>query len=92
MTSNESQCDMILTRLKTGKSITPAIARAICGCDRLAARIYNLRKRFGDEQNADGSWNFIDRELVSVGMYYDKGKRHKKVAAYYWVPRVPTQG
>ena len=42
---NESQCKMILIYLKERGPITAKIARSLCGCERLAARIHNLRKK-----------------------------------------------
>lgn len=42
---NESQCKMILWYLKTIGPITAKIARDLCGCERLAARIHNLRSK-----------------------------------------------
>lgn len=41
----ETQCKMILFYLKENGPITQKIARQLCGCERLAARIHNLRKR-----------------------------------------------
>jgi hypothetical protein len=93
MLSNESQCAKILAMLKDGENITPGTARMRYGCDRLAARIYALRKRLGDKQNPDGSWNFIDRQMIKVGPLQrelPKGQRAKQIALYYWVPRIPT--
>lgn len=43
--SKESQCANILAYLKTGAQISPGGARIMFRCDRLAARIYDLRKR-----------------------------------------------
>ena len=40
-----SQCSKILEYLQSGKSITTPIARALCKCERLAARISDLRKK-----------------------------------------------
>lgn len=41
-----AQKALILEHLKKGKPITPREARTLCGCDRLSARIYDLRKEF----------------------------------------------
>ena len=41
----KSQCDAILAYMKLGNAITPLEALRICGCFRLAARIYDLRER-----------------------------------------------
>ena len=41
----ESQCKMILFYLKDKGSITAREARSLCQCERLAARINDLRKR-----------------------------------------------
>jgi hypothetical protein len=38
-----AQCAMILSALKSGRSLTPADALRDYGCFRLAARIYDLR-------------------------------------------------
>ena len=40
----ESQCKMILLYLKERGSITSKEARSLCQCERLAARISDLRK------------------------------------------------
>ena len=40
----ESQCKMILFYLKERGSITAKEARSLCQCERLAARINDLRK------------------------------------------------
>ena len=40
----ESQCKMILFYLKDKGSITAKEARSLCQCERLAARINDLRK------------------------------------------------
>ena len=42
---NESQCKMILFWLKDHKVITAKIARQLCGCERLAARVHDLRRK-----------------------------------------------
>lgn len=42
---NDSQCKMILVYLKETGPITAKIARQLCGCERLAARIHVLRKK-----------------------------------------------
>lgn len=42
---NDSQCKMILIYLKEQGPITAKIARQLCGCERLAARIHVLRKK-----------------------------------------------
>lgn len=42
---NDSQCKMILFYLKEEGPITAKIARQLCGCERLAARIHVLRKK-----------------------------------------------
>lgn len=41
----DSQCKMILFYLKEEGPITAKIARQLCGCERLAARIHVLRKK-----------------------------------------------
>lgn len=41
----KSQCASILAHLQSGQTITTKIARQICGCERLAARINDLRKK-----------------------------------------------
>lgn len=41
----ESQCDQILEALEKGRTLTTIIARDLCGCERLAARIKDLRNR-----------------------------------------------
>lgn len=41
----DSQCKMILFYLKEQGPITAKIARQLCGCERLAARICDLRKK-----------------------------------------------
>lgn len=45
--SNESQCAAIKKYLEEGKKITPRIALDLCGCFRLAARIHDLRHKYG---------------------------------------------
>ena len=40
----ETQNQMILSHLKTGKSITPIEALNLYGCFRLSGRIYDLKK------------------------------------------------
>lgn len=40
---SDSQCARILAYLKSGGRISPGGARIMFGCDRLAARIHNLR-------------------------------------------------
>lgn len=40
----ETQCKMILFYLKEYGVITQKIARQLCGCERLAARIHDLRR------------------------------------------------
>ena len=42
---NDSQCKMILFYLKEEGPITAKIARQLCGCERLAARIHVLCKK-----------------------------------------------
>lgn len=42
-----SQRKAILEYLLTGRSITPRQARELCGCERLGARIYEIRHRLG---------------------------------------------
>ena len=42
---NESQCKLILFYLKEKGKITAKEARQLCGCERLAARILDLRKK-----------------------------------------------
>ena len=42
--NNESQCKMILFWLKENGSINAKQARELCQCERLAARIKDLRK------------------------------------------------
>ncbi len=44
MKSRFSQNAKILERLRFGISLTSADARAMLGCDRLAARIFDLRR------------------------------------------------
>jgi hypothetical protein len=41
----KSQCSKILAYLQSGHAITTKIARQICDCERLAARISDLRKK-----------------------------------------------
>ena len=41
----ESQCNQILLYMKETGPITSKIARQLCQCERLAARIHVLRKR-----------------------------------------------
>jgi hypothetical protein len=41
----KSQCSIILEHLQGGQTITTKIARQICDCERLAARISDLRKK-----------------------------------------------
>ena len=43
--SKRSQCDKILVYLIHGHALTPLDARRLFGCDRLAARIYDLERR-----------------------------------------------
>ena len=43
--NNESQCKMILFWLKDRGSITAKEARQLCQCERLAARINDLRRK-----------------------------------------------
>lgn len=40
-----TQAEAILAHLQSGDSITTKDARRICGCERLAARINDLRKK-----------------------------------------------
>lgn len=44
MGNNDSQCKIILVWLKERGSITAKEARSLCQCERLAARIKDLRK------------------------------------------------
>lgn len=44
MDNHESQCFIILCHLKSKGSITTKEARALCQCERLAARINDLRR------------------------------------------------
>lgn len=44
MDSKESQCFIILCHLKSHGTITTKEAREICQCERLAARISDLRR------------------------------------------------
>ena len=44
MDNKESQCFIILCHLKSHGSITTKEAREICQCERLAARISDLRR------------------------------------------------
>ena len=41
----ESQCKIILVWLKEKGYITAKIARQLCACERLSARIHDLRKK-----------------------------------------------
>ena len=41
---SRSQCDQIRALLQAGVRLTPADARTACLCDRLGARIYDLKK------------------------------------------------
>ena len=41
----ESQCKIILVWLKEKGYITAKIARPLCDCERLSARIHDLRKK-----------------------------------------------
>ncbi|MFK5283594.1 helix-turn-helix domain-containing protein, partial [Lacticaseibacillus paracasei] len=41
----KSQCSIILAHLQSGQAITTKIARQICKCERLAARIKDLRNK-----------------------------------------------
>ncbi len=68
--SNASQEEKVLAYLKKGYSITPLQALSMFGCNRLAARIYRLRK--------DG--NCIASCLIRVGTR-DGGEA--KVSCYY---------
>lgn len=43
--STETQCQKILTHLKSGDSITPIGALSEFGCFRLGARIYDLKQQ-----------------------------------------------
>jgi hypothetical protein len=43
--TNPTQADAILRHLQEGHTITPKDARSLCGCDRLGARIFELRRR-----------------------------------------------
>ncbi|MBO7253130.1 MAG: helix-turn-helix domain-containing protein [Oscillospiraceae bacterium] len=45
MDNHESQCFIILCHLKSKGSITKKEARGICQCERLEARIHDLRKK-----------------------------------------------
>lgn len=45
MDNHESQCFVILCHLKSKGSITTKEAREICQCERLAARISDLKRR-----------------------------------------------
>ena len=40
-----TQADAILRHLQEGHTITPKDAHRLCGCDRLGARIFELRRR-----------------------------------------------
>lgn len=42
--SNDSQTGIILNHLKTGATINPMEALSMCGCFRLGAVIYTLKK------------------------------------------------
>lgn len=44
MDDKKSQCSIILTWLKDNGSINTKQGRQLCGCERLAARIADLRK------------------------------------------------
>ena len=41
----DSQCKVILFYMKEKGPITAKIARQLCGCERLAARIHDLRRK-----------------------------------------------
>ena len=45
MSRRRSQCDKIASYLKSHRSITPAEAMQYFGCNRLSARIWELRDR-----------------------------------------------
>jgi hypothetical protein len=44
MEDKDTQCKIILVWLKERGAITARIARRLCGCERLAARINDLRR------------------------------------------------
>lgn len=44
MEDKDTQCKIILVWLKERGAITAKIARRLCGCERLAARINDLRR------------------------------------------------
>lgn len=43
--SNPTQAAQILAALRAGQSLTPLAARQLYGCDRLSARIFQLRRQ-----------------------------------------------
>jgi hypothetical protein len=45
-TNRNSQLRLLAAHLASGKTISPAEARAVYGIDRLAARVRDLRERF----------------------------------------------
>lgn len=44
MDDKQSQCKIILVWLKEKGSINAKVARRLCGCERLAARVNDLRR------------------------------------------------
>lgn len=76
--TNESQCTKILARLKAGKTITPLQALDEFGCNRLGARIWDLKQQ-GHE---------IGKRLVKV---YNRYGEACHVAEYSLAGGAPAQ-
>ena len=57
--NTRSQCGLILAHLQSGKTITNKVARKLYGCERLGARICDLRKAGHDIETH--SIKFINR-------------------------------
>ena len=60
MLHTESQNRAILAHLRSGKTITTPEARALCECERLSARIKDLREMMERENKGE----YIETEMV----------------------------
>lgn len=69
--NTDSQNKAILQYLRLGNAITTPIARQLCECERLAARINNIREILSIENKGE----FIETEMVPfIGKNGRKGR------------------
>ena len=67
--SKDSQCFAILQYMKEVGPITAKIAREICGCERLAARIHVLRRKGHDIKTKEERYINNAGNLVRYAVY-----------------------